>query len=644
MKIMCASIETEISNCYANFQKISERVEEAKECKADMLVLPELCITGYSCGDMFYHPDLLCTALEVLEQMAELTRDTDLICLAGLPVSVNDRLYNCAAVLHNGHILGIVPKCYLANTGEYYEKRWFSSGWDCDAREIRLHGHTIPFGQLQCFADTESNLKFGVEICEDMWASISVSDLLTTAGVNLIVNLSASNETVHKEECRKDIIRNLSCKQKSIYVYCSGSMSESTTDVIYSEYKGIYSDGSPVCETHLTEQDIQTLIGDVDLEEILAKRRKAGINHGILPFFRGQVQQTMFSKRYYSEMSGIPIVREPFIGGLAPSVVAERTAYLQQNALLKKMQYTKRNKIVIGVSGGLDSTIALLSCVELFKREHMELKNIIGISMPGPGTTDRTHRNALLLMQALQITSLEISITDAVRQHLNNIGQKKGLYDITYEQTQSRERTKILMDLANKENALVIGTGDMSEFALGWMSYSGDQISMYALNCGIPKTVIIHMMHWYANNAEDSKIRNVLQDILSTPISPELLPLDENGMQKQSTEHLVGPYLLHDYFLYHFISDYSSITSLYKNACCTFPEYNSLDIKRWLRIFVMRFFTRQFKRSCFSDGIQVFDAGLSPRGYWRMPSDVSAEMLLQMIDKLDIQKPKENIK
>jgi len=634
MKIICASIETEIADCYANYKMIRQIIENAKTQNADMLVFPELCITGYSCGDMFYHPDLLEAASEVLLKTAALTCNTDLLCFVGLPIAVNDCLYNCAAVLHDGRILGIVPKCYLANTGEYYEKRWFSSGWDCNAEEVRIKDHVIPFGRMMCFEDTSSSMKIGVEICEDMWAPISISDILSVSGANLIVNLSASNETVHKEERRKEIIKNLSYKQKCIYIYCSGGTSESTTDIIYSEYKGIYASGRLICENHLTDPDSRILTCETELHEILAERRKNNISHSCLPYFKADMHHISFSKKYWHETAGKAEMREPFLGGLSPDTVSERTAFLQQKALLKKMKYTKRKKIVIGVSGGLDSTAALLSCTALFKSQKMELSNIIGVSMQGPGTTERTHGNAHKLMQLLQISELEIPITDAVSRHLENIGQPEGLYDITYEQTQSRERTKILMDLANKENALVIGTGDMSEFALGWMSYSGDQISMYALNCGIPKTIIKHMTEWYAETAENAEIREILKDILGTPVSPELLPLDNDGKQKQSTERLVGPYLLHDYFLYHFISDYSNIISLYKNACRTFPEYREKDIKRWLEIFITRFFTRQFKRTCFSDGIQIFDAGLSPRGYWRMPSDLSPELLLHKLREL----------
>ncbi|WP_294411225.1 NAD(+) synthase [uncultured Ruminococcus sp.] len=632
MRIICTSIEIDISDCNANVRQIVDKMNEAKKMECDVLVFPELCITGYSCGDMFYHQDLIDLALKGILTIVRESTSNDIVTVVGLPYSVNDKLYDCAAVICNGSILGIIPKSNLANTNECYENRWFTSGMDNDVITVKIGKDSVPFGQPIIFEDTASGLRFGVEIGEDMWSSVSVSDVLSLLGANMIVNISAVHETVHKSDICRDMIRNLSRKQQTVYVYCAGGAFESTTDVVYSEYKGVFSVGTKIVDTSLSLEESYMISADVDISDLTAIRRKNCAFRKVYPCLYNKPYTVCFSLgSHNTEGLFINYRREPFLGELEASVVSERISVLQQRALLRKMRYTGRDKIVIGVSGGADSTVALLSCAALFRAMKWEMRNIIGVSMPGPGTTERTRLNAVRLMQLLDITVRDISIVNAVEMHIKNIQHQEGLYDITYEQTQSRERTKILMDIANKESAIVIGTGDMSEFALGWMSYSGDHISMYAVNSGIPKTVVKHMLSWYTDNAQ-GELKTVLTDIFNTPISPELLPLDSDGSQKQSTENLIGPYIIHDFFLYHFIVDEIRVSDLFQRACRTFPEYTRKDIKRWLSLFITRFFTRQFKRTCFSDGVQVFDAGLSPRGYWRMPSDVSPEMLLKLLE------------
>lgn len=627
MKVRCSSIETSISDCRSNAFQIISKIEAAYKAGIELIVFPELTITGYSCGDLFFNDSLLESSLSSIKEIAKYTLDKNIMVIAGLPLGVEDKIFNCAAVILDGQIKGIVPKTYIPNTNEYYEKRWFTSSFENNVETVNIDGYDVPFGQPLIFQIGQ--VRLGLEICEDMWAPISVSSMLSSLGANLIVNLSTSNETVTKYEIRKEILKSQSFLQKCIYIYCSGGFFESTTDVVYSEYKGAYSNGRKIVETQC-EKEISF---EISTKESIAFRRKNAAFSTKNQYLCIQYRKIIIDNYLKENVQTFNLEKEPFLAGMELNELCTRVVDLQKNGLWKKINYTKRDKLIIGVSGGLDSTVALLSCTRLFNEKNISLKNIIGISMPGPGTTKRTFENSIKLMEDLGITSVTIDIKDAVQKHLENISQPKDLFDITYEQTQSRERTKILMDYANKENGLVIGTGDMSEFALGWMSYSGDQISMYALNCGIPKSVIRHLAVWYQENAS-AKLSEILLNIVTTPISPELLPLNDNGIQKQSTEDIVGPYLVHDFFLYYFVGGNRSIRDIYKMASCTFTEYSKECIKKWLKLFCTRFFTRQFKRTCYSDGVQIFDIGLSPRGYWRMPSDVSNDQWLEEIEKL----------
>ena len=630
MKIACASINTKIADCKHNCQQIIEAIKTATEKNVDFLLFGELSVTGSSCGDLFYNNDLLASARSSLYKVVEATSCTDMVVIVGAPIEICDKLFNCAVIIQSNRILGVVPKTIIPNSNE---QRYFSSSKNLTLSVIELLGQNIPIGQPMILCDSKNHVSFGVEIGDDLISPIPMSSKLCLHDAQIIFNLSADMETVSKIKSRRELIKQVSTLQKSIYVYCSGGKGESTTDVIYSEYMGIYHNGQVVSESDSLFDD-SFVVADVDTQECIALRKKMNVfttRHNdnsviTIPFNK---------KELCDEFGKHMLVREPFFQYTDKVKACEWICQMQQKALLKRMEYMNRNKLIIGVSGGLDSTVALLACVRLFKAHDMPLENIIGVTMPGAGTSERTLTNAVELMKELGITRRNIPITKAVKEHLENISHPEGVYDITYEQTQSRERTKILMDIANQQNGIVIGTGDMSEFALGWMSYSGDHISMYAINCGLPKTVIRKLIKWYIDSSI-GRLSHILQDISDTPISPELLPLDDNGQQIQRTETLVGSYILHDFFLYHLIINNMAIRKLFKLSCNTFSEYNPKEIKRLMKVFITRFFTRQFKRSCFSDGIQLLDAGLSPRGYLRMPSDAECTLWINELEEIRI--------
>lgn len=622
MKIACAHIDTSISDCEHNESEIINTIINAAKCNTDIIVFPELSITGYSCGNIFLNRTLLHYALSSLKHIKDATKEWNIIIAVGLPFVKDNLLYDCAALIYRGKILGIVPKTRLRNTDGYSEQRWFCPWTFGKQEEIDLFDEKIPFGQPLIF-NPLSSVNISIEIGSDTYEKSEVDLKDSSLVTNVIINLAAVHETVNSPEKHLQIGTNHDL-QNTVYIYCSGG-TESTTDFAFESYKSIHSFGIVIAET-----EEKYLEAEVD-SCILANNQN---NHA------STANSDLFSKKdfilepQYQTKDNKIIFQEPFMNGMPEDTVSSRILRMQSKALTKKMKYMNRDKLILGISGGLDSTVALLSCYQCFVENNWNLKNIIGISMPGPGTTERTYNNSLRLMNALGITSIIVDIRKSTVTHLKNIGQPDELYDITYEQTQSRERTKILMDFANKENGIVIGTGDMSEFALGWMSYSGDQISMYAINAGIPKTVMRHFANWYLQTS-DGELHDTIKDILCTPVSPELLPLNELGEQKQSTEMLVGPYIVHDFFLYHFISDYQSIEEIFHLACTAFHgQYSSDLLLNWLKIFVTRFFTRQYKRSCFSDGLQVFDIGLSPRDSWKMPSDVSPDMWLKEIERL----------
>lgn len=647
MRITCSSGNFKVADCQHNKLQIISALEQASYAQADFLLFSELSLTGYSCGDLFYNQDLLAQAQSALQDIMLASKDKDVVTIFGLPVTIHNALYDCAAVIYNGVLLGLVPKTYLSNSNACSEKRYFASSFALKAHTLSLEynrlfpnsasslsltGQQVPVGQTLLFYDRRHQLTFGIELGEDLWSPIPKSSVLCAHGAQVIFNLSADIESVARVEARHDVMQQLSGLQKSIYVYCSGGREESTTDVLYSDYKAVFDVGTLVAESN--EQTNLTV--DVDLLQCCSQRKKVSFYNTENRLLDAAVEPhwVYFAKEHLQDHIGsYKLVREPFLSGLPIATACTRICEMQQLALLKRMQYMQRQKLIIGVSGGMDSTVALLSCVELFNSQHLPLTDIIGVNMPGAGTSARTLKNATELMAKLQIISRNIQITAAVEAHLKNISHPEQLFDITYEQTQSRERTKILMDLANQENGIVIGTGDMSEFALGWMSYAGDHISMYAINSGLPKTVVKSLLNWYSQRAE-GELQQILEDIVHTPISPELLPLDENGVQQQSTESLVGSYLIHDFFLYHLITEGCGVKQLYSMACLTFTEFSQEAIWQQLEVFIKRFFTRQYKRSCFSDGVQLLDAGLSPRGYWRMPSDAECALWLKELQDI----------
>lgn len=534
-------------------------------------------------------------------------------------------------MIHNGNILGIVPKTYLPNYNEFYEQRWFKSGNDLISKEVNLFGQNIPIGTDLLFTcDNFENLKFGIEICEDLWSIHPKSHFLAPLGATLIFNLSASNETIGKYEYRKKLVEIESAKTMTGYIYTSSGVNESTTDLVFSGSSMIFENGTKLVENKRFDFESNLIEADIDLEKLMNNRMKntSFIEHSIKNY-----RTISFPLKEHDKLSR-KYSKTPFV----PKNVnrrkerCEEIIKIQSSALAKRLKHTHIEKCVIGISGGLDSTLAFLVTIEAYKKLNMDIKNIIAITMPGFGTTGRTYHNAITLVKKSGCTLKEIDIKESCLVHYKDIEQDPNHHDITYENVQARERTQILMDVANKENALVIGTGDLSELALGWCTYNGDHMSMYSLNSSIPKTLVKYLVQFIADQNEDMK--DVLYDILDTPISPELLPPSKNGTIKQVTEDSVGPYLLHDFYLYHFLRYGANPKKIYKLAKIAFQnDYSNEEIKKWLTVFIKRFFTQQFKRSCMPDGVKVGSISLSPRGDLRMPSDASSNIWLEELNE-----------
>ncbi|MBR4863283.1 MAG: NAD(+) synthase [Oscillospiraceae bacterium] len=623
---VCATIEGKLGDIRHNTDCIVNEIRSCIDRKIDILTFPEMSLTGYSCGDILYNQRLTAQIHIAAEQIAKSTEGSSIFVVVGAPIRNNGKLMNCAIVFHGGSILGIVPKVQLDNINEN-DSRHFVAPSFTDDSVIHLCGQAVRCSPRLLFEDPTHGLKIGIVIGNDADNSISVANLLSHRGANLIINPSAAKETVSHYEEIDLLTKSASLQNKCIYMYAASGKTESTTDQVYSGYLAIFENGNCIRKTAPLEIT-QRICGTVDPEHIHQARAKSCAFDPIVSFADSDFPAALICLQPHGTYQSISC--EPFLADLPADTVCRRILELQSQALQKKLQYTNRNKLIIGISGGLDSTVALLACCHAFRKAAIPLENIIGVTMPGPGTSERTHRNALALMKELGITAMEIDINAAVSAHLDNIQHPKALFDITYEQTQSRERTKILMDLANQQNGIVIGTGDLSEIALGWMSYSGDQISMYGINSGIPKTVMRHLGCFLAEHA-DGNLQSVLRDIMETPVSPELLPLKNDGTQKQETEALVGPYVVHDFFLYYFVKYGYDPEKILRLAGCAFQGvYNSQQLSSWMQLFLKRFFTRQFKRSCFPDGCQVFDMSLSPRNGWRMPSDVFAETFLEI--------------
>lgn len=628
-----------------NIQEIERLVRQAAEQAVEIICFPELSLTGYSCQDLFHSRLLLDKAEQALERLLDITLRYDVITIVGLPVAVDGILLNCAAVVQFGRLLGIVPKTYLPNYNEFYEKRWFASAFDIHDTEICLAGEKVMISSEPQLFVTSSGVKFGVEICEDVWAPVPPSNNLALAGADIVFNLSASDELIGKHNYLRSLIAQQSARVICGYVYSGCGYGESTQDVVYGGNAMIFENGTLLCEGDRFSMQPQMRTAQIDVERLRSERRR---NSTFANAQRAASARSASASVGTMYIGGRPftLTRDinplPFIPATADMAAScEEILSIQTMGLVKRLDHTRSTKAIIGISGGLDSTLALLVCVRAFDRLGLDRKGIVGVTMPGFGTTDRTHDNAVSLMQSLGVTVMEISIAKSVMQHFEDIGHDAAVHDVTYENCQARERTQILMDLSNKLGGLVIGTGDLSELALGWATYNGDHMSMYGVNAGVPKTLIRHLVNYVAHTDVDSRSRDTLLDIIDTPISPELIPADENGEIKQKTEDLVGPYELHDFFLYYFLRFGFRPAKIFMMACRAFNgshaeacRYDRETIKHWLKTFCRRFFSQQFKRSCLPDGPKVGSVSLSPRGDWRMPSDASVAIWLKECEEL----------
>ncbi len=647
---VAAAVPTvKVADVEYNIQQIEGLIAQAEEHGVEIIVFPELCITGYSCQDLFKEQLLLDHAEEGVVKLLDFTRKLNTIVIVGLPVVVNGLLYNCAAVLQSGTLLGIVPKVYLPNYGEFYEKRWFASSQDLNPTDIYFAGSPVHVSAEPQVFVTRDGVKFGIEICEDVWAPTPPSNNLALAGADIIFNLSASDELIGKHTYLKSLLSQQSARMISGYVYSSCGFGESTQDVVYGGNAIIFENGRLLEEGDRFSLQPQLKMCQIDIEALHVERRT---NTTFINAQRGAQAREIVCKQ--TAQKAFQLTRNidpyPFIPkseNMHDS--CEEILNIQVMGLVKRLYHINGKKAVIGISGGLDSTLALLVAVKAFDKLGLDRKGIVGITMPGFGTTDRTYNNALKLMETLGVTIREISIAKAVTQHFADIQHDAAIHDITYENSQARERTQILMDVANQENAIVVGTGDLSELALGWATYNGDHMSMYGVNAGVPKTLIRYLVSYVAGEglrvgerSSGMMATEILNDIVDTPISPELIPADEQGNIKQKTEDLVGPYELHDFFIYYFLRygfSPKKIFLLAKRAFCTPSEnkaalYDEETVKKWLTTFCRRFFNQQFKRSCLPDGPKVGSISLSPRGDWRMPSDASSALWLKECESL----------
>ena len=636
VKVASAIPAVKVADCKFNAQQIDTQIAIADGKGVQIIVFPELCITGYSCADLFGQTLLLEEAEIALMQIMNNTRQMDIISIVGMPIAVNSILLNCAVAFQKGKILGVVPKTYLPNHKESAEQRWFSPASVITDSNIRLCGQLVPFGKNLLFDTPETC--FGIELADDLWAPVPPSSSLALRGAEIIFNPSADVESIGKHAYLHSLLAQQSARCLSGYVLSSCGFGESTTDVVFGGNGLIYENGTLLASSERFSLKDQLIISEIDVERLRNDRRANTLFSANLKDFNEETMIHVGSELVNQRdlILTRTIDPHPFVPkGDTLNQRCEEICEMQVMGLAKRLVHTNSKTVVVGISGGLDSTLALLICVRTFDKLNLSRKGIIGITMPGFGTTDRTYNNALNLMSSLGVTMQEISIKDACIQHFKDINHDMTKHDVTYENSQARERTQILMDYANKVNALVIGTGDLSELALGWATYNGDHMSMYGVNGSIPKTLVKYLVSWIAMNGVDYESRNTLLDIVDTPISPELIPADEQGNIKQKTEDLVGPYELHDFFIYHFLRFGFRPSKIFVLAANAFRnEYNEETIKKWLTTFCRRFFQQQFKRSCLPDGPKVGSVGLSPRGDWKMPSDACAALWLKECEEL----------
>lgn len=623
VKTATGVFDIKIGDVEHNVNKIKEMVNKAVAEKVDVIVFPELCITGYSCQDMFLRKYLTDDAEAGLVEVANVTKGKmyNPIVVVGLPVRNMGRLYNCAAIIHKGQILAIVPKTYIPNYNEFYEKRWFAAAMDAQYDTVNINGETVYFG-TNVIVESTNGIRLACEICEDLWVNIPPSCYHTMNGANVIVNPSASNDIISKNEYRKNLVAMQSARCNCAYVYASAGGGESTTDVVYSGHQIIAETGSIKAEAryNIGDDDVMTTavidIEKIDNDEVRMNSFNQNTNMNY-KHIRVEQAESEVMPTYINPYPFIPHDKEK------RNNRCKEIIHLQASGLATRLKKTGIKKTVIGVSGGLDSTLALLVIKEAYDMLKYPYSDIVGITMPGFGTTKKTKTSADNLMELIGIDARTVDITACCRQHMKDIGQPEDCYDVTYENIQARERTQILMDVANKENALVIGTGDLSELALGWCTYNGDHMSMYGVNGSVPKTLVKFIIETYAENQDNEELKDTLLAICSTTISPELLPPDENGNIKQSTEDSIGKYDLHDFFLYHYVRNGFSAEKIRQMALIAFKNHNIPEeqITNTLATFIKRFRQNQFKRSCMPDGPKVGSVALSPRGDWRMPSD-----------------------
>ena len=624
VKVAAAVLRVKIADCKYNAGQLESLIAIADGKGVQIITFPEMCITAYTCGDLFGQQLLLEEAEMGLMQILNNTRQLDIISILGMPIAVNSTVINAAVVIQKGKILGVVPKTYLPNYKEFYEQRWFTSALQVAEDNVRLCGQIVPMGTNLLFETSDTT--FGIEICEDLWSTIPPSSTLALQGAEILFNLSADNEGIGKHGYLRSLISQQSARCIAGYVFSSCGFGESTTDVVFAGNGLIYENGSELAHNKRFSLEEQLVISEIDVERLRAERRintTFAASKGTVPSDKKPLRITT----EFVNSKELNLTRtfdmHPFVPqGETLNERCEEVFSIQVAGLAQRLVHTGAKTAVIGISGGLDSTLALLVCVRTFDKLELPRKNIIGVTMPGFGTTDRTYHNALSLMKSLGITIREISIKEACIQHFKDINHDINIHDVTYENSQARERTQILMDIANQTWGMVIGTGDLSELALGWATYNGDHMSMYGVNGSVPKTLVKYLVKWVAENDIDEESRITLLDIVETPISPELIPADENGEIQQKTENLVGPYELHDFFLYYL-------------ANIAFKDiYDEETIKKWLSTFFRRFFNQQFKRSCLPDGPKVGSISISPRGDWRMPSDASSATWLKEIENL----------
>ena len=631
VRVAASVPELKVANVEFNTKEVIKEIKALDKEGVQIVTFPELCLTGYTCADLFSQDILITKSKEAIKEVIDSTKLLDIISIIGAPIVCDNQLFNCGVVINKGEILGVVPKTYIPNYGEFYEKRWFSTSNTLTSKTINLFGKEVPIGIDLVFRDiNDSKFTFGIEICEDLWSPKAPSVEAALNGATMIFNLSASNEVIGKAQYRRNLINMQSAKNVCAYIYSSSGVNESSTDLVFSGYAGISENGSMLVENERFNFKTNHIISDVDIQRLMNNRIKdisfMGIgainNYRVIDIDLKDNNNDL--KRIYDAYPFVPSNEDKR---------AERCSEIiniQACGLAKRIKHTGMKKCVIGISGGLDSTLAFLVIIEAYRKLGISFDNLIGVTMPGFGTTGRTYNNALTLMKNYGVTMREVSIKEASLQHFKDIGLEETDRSVTYENTQARERTQILMDIANKEGGLVIGTGDLSELALGWCTYNGDHMSMYAVNTSIPKTLVRYLVKYFADIEQNEECKKTILDILDTPISPELLPPSKDGKIEQQTESVVGPYILHDFFLYHFMRYGASPDKIKYIASKTFDGmYDEETIDKWVKFFIKRFFNQQFKRSCLPDGPKVGTISVSPRGDLRMPSDADSSIWLE---------------